>query len=330
MARPSPARHAVWVFALALSGTACTGPDSSADRDPLPSWTDGAARTAILEFVARVTDPDSPGFVLPPDRVAVFDNDGTLIIERPLVQMEFVFDRVRALAADHPEWAENSAFQAVLTNDQQALGAMSFRGRGALVNAAQGNVSQPDLRAAMSQFLATARHPRFDRPYPELVYQPMLELLGYLAARDFRVYVVSSGGIEFIRQFAEDVYGIPRERVIGSVMKYDLREVDGRLEVWRKPGFQGLNAGRFKALNIDRHIGRRPILAVGNSDGDLEMLGYTDSADGSLAILLHHDDAAREYVYDTDAERALAAAQERGWLVVSMAKDFDRLFPGDL
>lgn len=295
----------------------------------MPSWNDGPARSAILDFVAGVTTPESPGFLPPADRVAVFDNDGTLLVEQPLVQMEFVFDRVRALAAEHPEWAEKPAFQAVLANDQAALGAMSFRGRGELVNAAQGNMSQPAFRDAVAGFLADSRHPRFDRPYPALVYQPMLELVAYLTAHEFRVYVVSSGGIEFIRQFSEVVYGIPRERVIGSVMKYDLREVDGQLQVWRKPGFQGLNAGRFKALNIDRHIGRRPILAVGNSDGDLEMLRYTDSAPGALAILVHHDDATREYAYDTHAERALAAAEARGWLVVSMATDFGRMFPGD-
>ena len=318
-----PRRLAVLCLALCAAGCA----DNA--RPPLASWTDGPARDAILEFVSRVSDPDSGAFVAPADRIAVFDNDGTLLVEQPLVQMEFVRQRIRSLAATHPEWAEQPAFRAALADDQLAWDAMSFRDRGELVNAAQSGISQAEFHAAVDQFLDTARHPRFERSYTELAYRPMLELVDYLTANDFRVFVVSSGGIEFIRRLSEPVYEIPRERVIGSVMKYALRDVDGKPAVWRKPGFQGLNAGRFKVLNIDRHIGRRPILAVGNSDGDLEMLRYADSGSGTLAILVQHDDAAREYAYEEEAARITAAAEEHGWLLVSMARDFGRMFAGD-
>jgi hypothetical protein len=310
---------------LALASTSC----SERIAEALPSWSDGEARAAIVAFVASVTDPESPNFLPPVERVAVFDNHGTLLLEQPLVQMEFVYHRVRQLAAEHPEWADQEPFKAVLANDRSRLSAMSFRGRAELVAAAQSGISQAEFHAAVDEFLATAQHPRFGRSFTDLAYQPMLELVEYLHTNAFRVYVVSSGGIEFIRRFSEAVYGIPRERVIGSVMKYALRNVDGRPTVWRKPGFQGLNAGKFKVLNIDRHVGRRPILTVGNSDGDLEMLRYTDAAPHALAIVLAHDDAVREHAYTDEAERVIRAAREQGWLIVSMARDFRNLFPGD-
>lgn len=296
--------------------------------EPLSAWQPGAVRSTLLNFIAQVTEPDSDAYRPPAERIAVFDHDGTLIIEQPLlVQMAFVHERVRDLAPAHPEWVELAPFDAVLAGNNAMLAQMGFRGTAALVNAAQAGISQAEFRAAVSRFLGQARHPRFEVVYPQLVYQPMLELIALLTASDFRVYIVSSGGIEFIRGLSESVYGVPRERVVASVMKYELREEDEALAVWRKSGFQSLNAGPFKVLNIDRHIGRRPVLAVGNSDGDLEMLSYTQAGPDTLAVLLRHDDAQREYAYADDSVRVLPVAAARNWLVVSMKKDFRQVFP---
>ena len=314
------------IVGAVLALASCADVRQPADP-PLPSWNDGAARSSILEFVARVTEPSGPEYVAPADRIAVFDHDGTLIVEQPeVVQFEFLYERIRELAPAHPEWSTTEPFRAALDGDGDGLAAMSFGERGALVTAAQANLFESEFAAAVQGFLATARHPRFDARFVDLVYQPMLELIDYLQANEFRVFIVSGGGIQFIRALSEPVYGIARENVIGSSMKASLRDRDGRAEVWRKPGWNSLNAGPFKVLNIRLHIGRRPILAVGNSDGDLDMLRY--AADGSLpslVMLVAHDDAEREYVY-AEAPRATAMAAERGWPVVSMRRDFRAMF----
>lgn len=311
---------------LLLAGCAATSPAPA--TAPLPSWQDSAARTRILGFVAAVTDASSPGWAAPADRIAVFDHDGTLIVEKPtLVQEEFLYARVRALAPEHPDWQQQDPFRAVLAGDQAWLEARGRRAMGPLMDAAQADLSQQAFDAEVEAFLAAARDPRFGRPYTQLVYQPMLELIDLLHANAFRVFIVTGGGTEFVREMAEPVYDVPRERVIGSTMKATLRDVDGRPEVWRQPGIRDLNVGRFKALNISSRIGRRPILAVGNSDGDLEMLRFAGDGPGTLAIVLHHDDAEREYVYDDDARRLRVVAAERGWLTVSIAGDFRQVYP---
>jgi hypothetical protein len=205
---------------------------------------------------------------------------------------------------------------------------MGYRKRGAIVAAGQAGITQEEFQTAVADFISVARHARFDERFVDLVYQPMLELIRYLQASDFRIFIVSGGGIEFIRNFAEDVYGLSRENVIGSSMKTDLHEQDGRLVILRKPGFSSLNAGRFKPLNIKLHTGRRPIMAVGNSDGDLEMLRFTeDNAMPSLVLLIHHDDAEREYEYADDSVQVRQVAQARGWQTVSMRRDFKTVFP---
>jgi len=306
----------------------CADRQDSTQADPLPSWNDGAARSGILAFVQRVTDRNGPEFVAVRDRIAVFDNDGTLIIEKPtLVQFEFLYTRIRNLAPEHPEWSTLQPFKAVLEDDREALADMGFRKRGPLVEASQGNVFQDDFGSAVAEFLVTEKHARYQRRYVELVYAPMIELIRYLEANDFRVFIVSGGGIDFIRNFSEDVYAIPRERVIGSSTKTELRSRDNRVAVYRKTGFRSINAGRFKPLNIWLHIGRRPVFTVGNSDGDFDMLRFTSDADlPSLAVLLRHDDAVREYAYDEGSEKALAAAPGLGWITVSMRDDFATLF----
>lgn len=326
--RVAPVRGWLWCCALALCLAGCAGQTTVPVADPLPSWQEGAAKAGIIDFVRRVTDRESPDFVAEPARVAVFDHDGTLIVERPtLVQFEFVYHRVRELAPAHPEWAGIQPFRSVLEDDRAGLAAMGYRRRAALIDAGQGNLFQSDFEEAAAQFLATARHTRFDARYTDLTYTPMIELLRYLAAHDFRVYIVSGGGIDFIRTMSAGNYALPRERVIGSSTKSALRERDGRVAVYRKTGFRSLNAGPFKPLNIWLHVGRRPILAVGNSDGDLDMLRFTAlGQQPSLAVLLQHDDAVREYAYADDSVRIREAAERYGWLSVSMRDDFRRVF----
>ncbi len=311
---------------LALSLAACS--TGRLFFDPLPSWREGGAKARVLEFVTSTTNPQHANWRPPAERIAVFDHDGTLLVEKPeLVQMEFIFDRVRHLADEHPEWGKDAAFRAAIERDGVALADMGFRERAPLMNAAQSGLSARQFHRHAENFLVSARHPRFGQVYSKMHYLPMLELVEHLHRNDFRVFIVSGGGVHFIRALAESVYGIPRERVIGSRTKIRLRDVDGRLEIVRQAGFSALNVGRFKALNIQEFIGRRPILAVGNSDGDLDMLRFTDTGAGSLAILIHHNDADREYDYDKDTERVRAVAQERGWLQLSMRDDLVRVFP---
>ena len=314
--------------ALLLGLSGCADRQDSTQADPLPSWNDGAAKSGILDFVQRVTDRNGPEFVAVRDRIAVFDNDGTLIIEKPtLVQFEFLYNRIKNLAPEHPEWSTTQPFKAVLEDDRKALTEMGFRKRGPLVEASQGNLFQDDFGSSVVAFLATEKHARYQRRYVELVYAPMIELIRYLEINDFSVFIVSGGGIDFIRNFSEDVYAISRERVIGSSTKTELRSRDDRVAVYRKTGFRSINAGRFKPLNIWLHVGRRPIFAAGNSDGDFDMLRFTTDAElPSLAVLLRHDDAVREYAYDEGSEKTLAAAAGRGWVTVSMRDDFATLF----
>ncbi len=322
----APARFFLLLATLLLAGCAA---QSRGESDALPGWRDGEAKTRVLDWLDSVTRPDSPAWQAPADRIAVFDHDGTLIVEQPLVQMAFIFDRVRQLAPANPDWSATQPFATVLSGDQAALAELGFRERAPLMDAAQAGLSMDEFRNAVDAFLAGAEHPRYQRPYAELAYQPMRELIALLQAHEFRVFIVSGGGVHFIRALAESAYGIPAEHVIGSRTKTTLLAVEGRLEVVRKSGFNGLNVGRFKALNIQDLIGRRPLLAVGNSDGDLEMLKFADSGDNSLVILLQHDDAQREFVYADDSQRVRPVAAERGWLQLSMRDDFRRVFSRD-
>jgi phosphoserine phosphatase len=307
---------------------ACAGPNGDVDDYSLPSWQEGVAKLAITDFVGRVVDPDHADFVAPADRIAVFDNDGTLIIERPtLVQFEFLYSRIKSLAGDHPDWQTTQPFQAVLEDDRELLMEMGFRQRTPLVAAAQAGISQDEFQHAATEFLEDGQHVRYSARYVDLVYQPMLELIGYLQAHEFKVFIVSGGGIEFIRSYAERAYGVPKENVIGSSMKAELKAQGDRLDVYRKPGFGSMNAGRFKPINIRLHTGRRPVFAIGNSDGDLEMLQYANSnALPSLVMLINHDDAAREYEYPDESIRVREIAADRGWPIVSMRDDFRTVF----
>jgi hypothetical protein len=303
------------------------------DRQPLPSWNDGPARSAILDLVARVTKEGSAEFVPPAARIATFDNDGTLWCEQPLqIQFFFAFDRVKQLASKDPALSERQPFKAVLERDYYTLFRLGKQALFELAFATHAGVTDEDFVQAATEWLATARHPKFDRLYKECAYRPQVELLGYLRENGFKTYIVSAGGVDFMRAFADEAYGIPREQVIGSSVKlrYDL--IDNRVSLVKLPELNSFGDREVKVLNIALHIGHRPLLAFGNSDGDLAMMRYTRSGSGArLALLLHHDDAEREAAYDREfrlspLSEALDKAQDYDITVVSMKKDWKIVF----
>jgi haloacid dehalogenase-like hydrolase len=305
--------------------------------DPLPSWNEGPARQSILDFVAAVTREGSPGFVPVAERIATFDNDGTLWIEQPMyVQLAFALDRVRTLAPQHPEWRTVQPFKAALEADTKTLAASGERGLVGLIMATHAGMTTDRFESIVTDWLATAQHPRFHRPYTSLVYQPMLELLAYLRANGFKTFIVSGGGIEFMRPWTGQVYGVPPEQVVGSSIKTQFQLVDGRPILMRLPEINFIDDKAGKPVGINEYIGRRPIAAFGNSDGDLEMLQWTTMAGDRrrLGLIVHHTDAEREYAYDRHSQfgrldAALDAAAVNGWTVVDMKQDWNRIFPED-
>ncbi|GJM14871.1 MAG: haloacid dehalogenase [Thermodesulfobacteriota bacterium] len=303
-------------------------------EDTLPSWNDGATKQSIITFVEEVTDKDSKSYVKSEERIAVFDNDGTLWAEKPIYfQLEFVKDRIKELAPSHPEWKTEQPFKAVLENDNKALAESGYEGLMKLLMATHSGMTQAEFQDIAEQWLDTAKHPRFNRPYNELVYQPMLELLAYLRANGFKTYIVSGGGIEFMRPWTEEVYGIPPEQVVGSSLKTEFEMRDGKPVLVRKGEIQFLDDKEVKPVLINSHIGRRPIAAFGNSDGDLQMLQWTAAGNGpSLMVLVHHTDAKREWAYDKDShigrlDKALTQANTDGWTVIDMKEDWKTVFP---
>lgn len=325
-------RRAVLVALAAL----CWAAPALAQSDPLPSWNDTGPKAAITTFVERVTKQGSPDFVAEPDRVAVFDNDGTLWVEHPMyTQLAFALDRVKALAADHPEWKTTQPFKAVLEGDMQALAAVGEKGLMEIIAVTHAGMSTQDFEKIVSDWIATARDKRFDRPYTELVYQPMLELMAYLRANGFKTFIVSGGGIEFMRPWTEKTYGVPPEQVVGSSIKTEFQMKDGVPLLYRLPEVNFIDDKEGKPIGINEYIGRRPIAAFGNSDGDLQMLQWTTlgSAQPAFGLIVHHTDAEREYAYDRDTkfgtlDKALDAAGVNGWTVVDMKNDWKQIFPG--
>jgi len=310
------------------------GGQSVAATDPLPSWNDGSTKQQILDFVARVTDPASPDFVPEGERIATFDNDGTLWAEQPMyVQFVFAMDRVKELAPTHPEWATQQPFRAVLDNDMEALANVGKHGFVELVMATHAGMTTDEFERIVTDWLQTARHPTTGRPHTEMVYQPMLELLDYLRANNFKTFIVSAGGIEFMRPWTEEVYGIQPDQVLGSSIKTTYEVRDGVPALVRLPEVDFIDDKEGKPVGIHSHIGRRPIAAFGNSDGDFQMLEWTTSGEGArLGILIHHTDAEREWAYDRDSkighlDKALDEAEARGWTVVSMRDDWLKIFP---
>jgi hypothetical protein len=319
---------------LLACGPASTGIQPTAPTDSLPSWNDGNAKQAILDFVSRVTDPAHPNFVPEPERIATFDNDGTLWSEKPFYfQLLFAIDRVEALAPEHPEWSTQQPFKAVLDGDMDALVAAGEHGLLELVMGTHAGMTTHEFETIVSDWLATAKHPTTGQPLTEMVYQPMLELLDYLRANGFETYIVSGGGIEFMRPWTDTVYGIPPEQVVGSSIKTTYEVRNGEPVLVRLPQMDFIDDKEGKPVGINSHIGRRPILAVGNSDGDFQMLEWTTAGEGArLGVLIHHTDGEREWAYDRESavgrlDRGLDEASARGWTVVSMKDDWRRVFP---
>lgn len=316
-------------FAAALLTAALVAGCAPYPKEPdvLPGWRAGAPKQAVVEFVSAVTDSRSPDYVIPADRVAVFDNDGTLWSEEPWpVQFEFIFWRIRQLAPEHPEWAGAQPFKAVLEND---YGWLRDNGRQALRElspVAQGGLPVVEYDLLVTEFLQTARHPETGLRYTDMIYRPMLELVAYLQSNAFQVYVVSGGDLDFIRAFAEQLYGVPRANVIGTRAEYRLDSDE--MAVVRRAEMNSINVGGNKVVNIHVQAGRRPIFAAGNSDGDLRMLQYASLGSArSLTLLLLHDDAVREFQVDRGLARIQEAARQNGWLQVSMRDDFAVIFP---
>jgi hypothetical protein len=302
--------------------------------DPLASWNDTASKRAIVNFVEKTTRQGSPDFVPPPERIATFDNDGTLWSEQPMYfQLFFALDRVKEMAPQHPEWKNKEPFASLLKGDVEAALAGGDKSILEIVMATHAGVTTTEFEKIVKDWIATARHPRTKRRYTEMIYQPMLELLVYLRANDFKTFIVSGGGIEFMRPWTEAVYGIPPEQVVGSSIKtqFEMRS-DGPVLV-RLPKINFIDDKEGKPVGINAHIGRRPIAAFGNSDGDLQMLQWTTAGDGArFALLVHHTDADREWAYDRKShigklDKALDEANAKGWTVVDMKKDWKVLFP---
>lgn len=306
----------------------------SAVADPLPSWNDTAPKKAIVAFVEKVTKEGGPDFVPPNERIATFDNDGTLWAEQPIYfQLAFAIDRVKALAPEHPEWKTEEPFASVLKNDVKGLMASGEKGLLQIVAATHAGLTTDDFNRIVKEWIKTARHPKYDRAYNACVYQPMLELLAYLRANGFKTFIVSGGGVEFMRAFAEETYGIPPEQVVGSsgVVKFETRGGAPALVKTAKVEF--IDDGPGKPVGINRFIGRRPIAAFGNSDGDQQMLEWTTAGPGArFALLVHHTDGEREVAYDRKShigklDKALDEAKAKGWTVVSMKDDWKAVFP---
>lgn len=319
---------------VAVAALFCLAVPAAAATDPLPSWNDGPARRAIVDFVERVTKPGGPDFVPPEERIAVFDNDGTLWSEQPMYfQLAFALDRVKALAPEHPEWKDKPAFQAASKGDMKALAASGTKGIAELVMASHTGMTTDEFAAIVWDWLATARHPRFERPYTELVFQPMLELLAYLRQNGFQTWIVSGGGIEFLRVFAKDVYGIPPAQVVGSSIVTEFQLRGGQPVLVRQPKLDFVDDKAGKPVGINQFIGQRPIAAFGNSDGDLQMLQWTTiGREPSFGLIVRHTDAEREWAYDRDSaigklDAALDEAPHRKWTVVDMAKDWKVVYP---
>jgi len=324
---------------LALAAILFVARQAAAQTDPLPSWNDGPVKQEVIEFVHDTTDESSPTFVPPAERIATFDNDGTLWPSHPMyTQLAFALERIKELAPQHPEWKTKQPFKAVLDNDLEALAAAGDKGLLELVMASHAGMSTSEFETIVTDWFKTAKHPKFDRPYTELAYQPMLELLEYLRANGFKTYIVSGGGVEFMRPMTEAVYGVPPEQVIGSSIKTKYEMQDGKPVLMRLPEIDFIDDKAGKPVGINKFIGRRPVAAFGNSAGDREMLEWTGAGSGArLMMLILHDDAEREYAYGpakglpdtkfgTFPESLIEEADQKGWVVISMKNDWARVF----
>jgi hypothetical protein len=303
-------------------------------QDPLPSWNDGPAKQAIVSFVEKVTKEGSSDFVPPNERIATFDNDGTLWCEQPMYfQLLFALDRVKALAPQHPEWKTKEPFASLLKGDVKGALAGGERTMLEIIIVTHAGMTTAEFEQIVKDWIATAKHPKFKRPYTECVYQPMVELLAYLRANGFKTFIVSGGGIEFMRPWTEKVYGIPPEQVVGSSIKTKYEWRDGKPVLMRLPEMNFIDDKTGKPVGINSHIGRKPIAAFGNSDGDQQMLEWTQAGSGArLMMLVHHDDAVREFAYGAESkigtfsDALMAEAKKNAWTVISMKDDWKKIF----
>jgi phosphoglycolate phosphatase-like HAD superfamily hydrolase len=324
-----------WIAAALVGLLSAPSGGAHAQSDPLPSWNEGATKKSIVDFVDRVTKEGGADFVPTSERIATFDNDGTLWTEQPYYfQLAFAIDRIKAMAPQHPEWKNRQPFKALLEGDKKALVAAGKDGLLQIVAVTHTGMTVEDFTKEVIAWTKVAKHPRFDRLYTELIFQPMLELLNYLRANGFKTFIVSGGGIEFMRPWTDRVYGIPPEQVVGSSgeVKFEITP-DGKTSLLKLPKIEFIDDGPGKPVGINRFIGRRPIFAFGNSDGDLQMLQYTAGGDGARFMgIVHHTDAEREYAYDRQSQigkldKALDVAVKRGWTVVDMKQDWKTIFP---
>jgi hypothetical protein len=320
--------RAISLYAVAVASVACFA------ADPLPSWNDSAAKRAILTFVEEVTTDNGPRFVPPAQRIATFDNDGTLWSEQPMYfQLAFALDRVKALTPRHPEWKDKEPFKSILVGQVKAALASGEKAAVELLAATHTGMTTDEFETAVKDWIATAKHPKTGRLYTEMVYQPMLELLAYLRSKGFKTYIVSGGGVEFMRPWTERVYGIPPEQVVGSSGKLKFEIRDGKPVLIKLPEVDFVDDKEGKPVGIRKYIGRRPILAFGNSDGDHQMLQYTAAGSGPRFMgIVHHTDAEREFAYDRNSsigrlDKALDEGQQRGWTIVDMKRDWKTIFP---
>ncbi|WP_297695113.1 HAD family hydrolase [uncultured Eudoraea sp.] len=302
--------------------------------DPLPSWNEGPAKGAIMDFVETVTKEGSPGFVPVKDRIATFDNDGNLWSERPLYfQLAFAIDRIKVMADQHPEWITKQPFKGVLEDDMDEVLKTGMHGLMELIMASHAGMTNEEFDTIVSNWLSTAKHPRFNQPYNKLIYQPMLELLDYLRANDFQTFIVSGGGIDFMRTWATEAYNIPSYQIVGSSIKTSFEYNDGEAVIRRLPEIDFVDDNAGKPVGIHKHIGKKPIFASGNSDGDLQMLQYADSNEyPSFMLYLHHTDNEREWAYDRDShigrlDKGLDEAKEKGWMIIDMKNDWKTIYP---
>ena len=330
----NPTFRTVRLAVVALAVTLVAGVPSATAQDRLPSWNNGATKTAIVEFVGKVTRREGPDYVPPAARIATFDNDGTLWAEQPIYfQIAFALDRVKALAPQHPEWNTTEPFASLLKGDVKGALAGGEPAIFQIVTATHAGMTTDEFEKVVHDWITTAKHPKTGRLYTEMVYQPMLELLAYLRANGFKTFIVSGGGIDFMRVFAERVYGIPPEQIVGSSGKLKFEVKDGKPVLVKLPDVAFIDDKNGKPVGIQMHIGRRPIAAFGNSDGDLEMLQWATTGNGTrIGLLVHHTDAEREWAYDRTShigklDKGLDLAQANGWIVADMKKDWKVIFP---
>jgi hypothetical protein len=327
------AQKKLWAWAVTDADPNAAAPPPAVAADPLPSWNDGPAKQSIIALVDKVTKWGGPNFVPAHERIATFDNDGTLWVEKPMyTQVVFALDRIKVLAPQHPEWKTEEPYKSILAGDMKAVFEGGEKAGMKLIMSSHANLTTDEFTQIVTDWIRTAKHPRFDRLYTQLAYQPMLEALAYLRANGFKTFVVSGGGIDFMRPWTPRVYGIPPQCVVGSSIKVHYEMRDGKPVLFRMPDVDFIDDGPGKPIGIYRFIGRRPIIAFGNSDGDLEMLQWTTMEDGPrLGLIVHHTDAEREYAYDRDSfvgrlDQALDQAPQRGWVLIDMKNDWRKIF----